>query len=114
MPVPGTRLSFVAAVCVATAIGFAGPVTMVAPEAAAAARAPTPPKTKRKSRSSWPRVKAAPSKPETRPEDEKGRFMTKERICRTVAGRQVCFTVYRVKSKYGRSFMMEREDIWRR
>jgi len=99
---------------VATAVVLAGPVTMVAPEAAAAARAPTQPQKKRTSRSSWPRVKAAPSKPESRPEDDKGRFMSKERICRTVAGRQVCFNIYRVKSKYGRSYMMEREDIWRR
>ena len=114
MPIPGAIHCFVAAVCVATAMGFAGPVTVAVPDAVAAARAPTPPKKKRTSRSSWPRVKAAPSKPESRPEDDKGRFMTKERICRTVGGRQVCFNIYRVKSKYGRSFMMEREDIWRR
>lgn len=114
MPIPGARLCFVAAACVATAMVFTGSVTVAAPDAVAAGRAPTLPEKKRTSRSSWPRVKAAPSKPESRPEDDKGRFMTKERICRTVSGRQVCFDIYRVKSKYGRSFMMEREDIWRR
>ena len=111
---PKAKFLFVVAVCAATVTLSLGPTAVVAPEAVAAARAPALPKKKRTSLFSWPRVKAAPSKPETRPEDDKGRFMTKRRICRTVSGRRVCFDVYRIKSKHGRSYMIEREDLWRR
>lgn len=83
-------------------------------EASAAARAPELPKKKRSGLFKWPRVRSAPSRPESRPEDDKGRFMTKRRICRTVSGRRVCYDTYRIRSKRGRSFMIEREDIWRR
>ena len=82
--------------------------------ALAAARAPELPRKKRTGLFNWPRVRSSPSTPDSRPEDENGRFITKSRICRTVGGRQVCYDVYRVRSRRGRSYMIEREDLWRR
>jgi len=106
-------LILVAALFAVTA-GLPPAVATLSAEAHAAARAPELPRKKRSGLFRWPRVKASPSKPESRPEDEKGRFITKSRVCRTVNGRRVCFDVYRVRSKRGRSYMIEREDLWRR
>lgn len=122
MSLPGTR---VLGVAVALAMGaglFAGfvavtvigPAALTASQTHAAARAPKLPERKRRSFFSRFRVKAAPSTPESRPEDDKGRFITKSRVCRTTGGRRVCFDKYTVRSKTGRTYMIEREDIWKR